>query len=221
MGQAVQVVIPTYRRPDSLLRVLDELWGTPGAIPVVVRHTADPATHHALSQVGVAGSLAVVLDTTVEPSGVTATNLGFAVTTTEWVVVGQDDIRYHPGWLAAALDCANRTGAEVIGLNDLLRPPETEWSVTWLVHRPYAVQHGLSVGYPGMVFHPGYRKNYADNELNETAKHRRVWAYAADAVTEHLHPTVRKSPSDRTYTDNERWHDADRALYRARKHLWS
>jgi hypothetical protein len=53
-----------------------------------------------------------------------------------------------------------------------------------------------------------------------TAKHRGVWAFAADSVVEHLHPAWGKAPDDDLYAAQRARMDASRQLFVRRARLW-
>lgn len=216
MGQPVQVVTPTYRRPGNIARLRDQIAETSDGVPLFVVHATDAES---MAAAGVA-RVHFVIDES-PPSGVNATNAGFRAATSEWVVIGQDDFRYIDGWLAEAQRVAEATGAMVVGLNDLFPGRDAQQiSVGWLVNRAFVMEHGLAVGYPGHIFCPEYRKNFADDELCQTAKARGVWAYAQDAIAEHLHPFVAKARPDLTYTANEAFQAEDEELFLRRRPLW-
>ena len=63
--------------------------------------------------------------------------------------------------------------------------------------REYAEQPTID-GQPGPCC-TRYRHWYVDDELIATARHRGVYAYAADARVRHLHYLVGAAPDDDTY----------------------
>lgn len=204
----VDVVIPTYKRTHMIPRLIAEMANTPGADPLFVVHASDEETLQALLD----ADCRYVIDYA-PPSGVNAANRGYQAVTSFWFVLTQDDIQHHEGWLENARITARDSGATVVGFND----GGTNWSVAWLMKRDQELSHGT----PGVIFNPGYGKNYADNELNEYAKARGIWAYSDKSLAEHLHPGFGKSPGDDTHAMGEEHIQADIALYAARKQLWS
>lgn len=125
-----------------------------------------------------------------------------------WLFLGSDDLLFHRGWLSAALD-AMTTVDGVVAVNDLFNPNGT----SCLVSLDYLAG--------GPVVHDGYRHNYADTELFETAKARRRFAYCATSIVEHLHWAAGKAPHDDTYARSDAVCDQDRATFDSRRHLWS
>lgn len=213
MGQSIQVIIPTYGRPEVIPVRDAEIVATPGAEPLFVVHESDLKSLKAVRELGAD----YVVDTQ-PPSGVNAANAGYRAVVTEWFVLSQDDIKHHHNWLAEALLTAMKTGAKVVGLNG---NGGTGHAVAWLIHRPYVQEHSLSIGEPNVIFNPGYTKNYADNELNDTAKARGVFAFSENSFAEHLHPGFNKSALDDTYMRPEADLGKDLALFTSRRHLWS
>lgn len=70
-----------------------------------------------------------------------------------WFLTAADDLRFHPGWLRAAISRHIRTGALVIGTNDLSNPYVMRglYATHLLVHRDW-VRLG-TIDEPGLIFH--------------------------------------------------------------------
>jgi glycosyltransferase involved in cell wall biosynthesis len=149
-------------------------------------------------------------------------NKGISMTTSEYVLLGADDLRFHEGWAQAALRVARETGAGVIGTNDLGNATVMRGlhSTHPLVRRSYIEKHG-TIDEPGLCLHEGYAHQWVDTELIETAKVRGQWAFAADSLVEHLHPFWRKGAMDSTYEKALSTSHADHALFQQRRQLWS
>lgn len=150
------------------------------------------------------------------------TNLGLRETTEPWLFLGADDLRFHPGWDAAALRAAQaRSGAGVIGTNDLGNPRVRRGllSTHSLVRRSYVSERGASLDGPGSIYHEGYDHNFVDEELCALARRRGVFAFARNSIVEHLHPhwmhrgRERKAAMDSTYELGMAGFDRDRRLY--------
>lgn len=161
-------------------------------------------------------------------------NHGIRITDEPWIFQAGDDIRFHPGWIDAALAAARdptlrpqpRQGvlapARVIGTNDLCNPRvmSGRHSVHNLVHRSYVEEHG-TIDEPGKLLHEGYRHNFCDDELIATARRRGEFVFARKAVVEHLHPLHTKGEMDRTYRLGQAGFDVDRRLHAMRRRLWA
>ena len=146
-------------------------------------------------------------------------NVGVQATDEALIFTGADDLEPHPGWLTAAL--ARMGGpVQVVGVNDLgtARVREGRHATSFLVDRRY-VQAG-TIDEPGVLMHPGYRHNYPDDELAETARLRGAIAFATDAIVEHLHPHFGNAPDDATYRLGRESFKADGRLFRSRRSLW-
>lgn len=138
-------------------------------------------------------------------------NLGVGATTEPYLFLGAEDVRFHPGWLTAALTYRS-DGVTVV--NDLHNPRGT----MALVSRAYA-ERGTVDG-PGLL-HEGYAHNFVDNELFETAHSRGKVAYCEDSIVEHLHPAAGKALDDAVYRLGRRRLEDDRRLYEQRRPLWA
>jgi hypothetical protein len=147
-------------------------------------------------------------------------NLGVRSNGADWFFLAADDLAFQPGWLEACLAVHEQTGALVIGTADLGNPMVRlgMHSTHTLVHRDYLEQG--TIDDPTRLLHEGYDHNCVDVEFVETAMWRQVWAFAAEARVEHLHPLWRKAQTDGTYRLGQTSHLADMQLLRARWHLW-
>jgi hypothetical protein len=158
-------------------------------------------------------------------SGGYAAKINYAARMVEadWYLTGADDLRFHPGWLSAAMRRHVATGALVVGTNDLVNPSVTRgfYATHLLVHRDY-VERG-TIDERGKIMHEGYSHNCPDTELVETAKTRSTWAFARDSHVEHLHPISQRVRvlDDATYRKGREHHQADKLLLAERRRLWT
>jgi hypothetical protein len=148
-------------------------------------------------------------------------NYGLSVTRSDWIFQGADDLRFHPGWLQEALQAGSRrAGGRVVGTQDLgnrmvMRGRHSTHS---LVHRSY-VEEG-TVDEPGKLMHEGYRHNFCDTEMVETALSRGEFIFARRAVVEHLHPNWKKGEMDATYKLGLGDFRVDQLHFMGRRKLW-
>jgi hypothetical protein len=136
------------------------------------------------------------------------------------IFLGAGDIAFRPGWWEACL--AKLTpGIGVVGTNDLGNPRTADGRLSThsLVTREYC-EWG-SIDRPGQLLHEGYWHEFVDDELCETAKHRRAWAHAPDAHVEHLHPDHGKRPADALDAQRQARMRQGQRLFTARRHLWT
>jgi hypothetical protein len=144
-------------------------------------------------------------------------NAGYQRTAEEWMLLVGDDVRFHPGWLQAALDAAGDR-YDVVSTNDLARDDLDRLAVHPLIRRSYIDDQGASWDGPGLVAHEGYRHWYVDREWSQVAGDRHALVYAADAVIEHLHPIWGKAATDPVYAAGQAAAQDDHRIYRRR---WS
>jgi hypothetical protein len=146
-------------------------------------------------------------------------NQGIEATSEPLVFTGADDLDFRPGWLAAA--CARMTPTVgIVGTQDLCNPKTIrgEHATHFLVARWYAEMGAIDGG----GFAPeAYEHNFVDNEILETAVHRGAYAFAHDAIVEHLHPMNGKSEIDSTYAKGTRTFARDRRRFSHRRELWA
>lgn len=149
-------------------------------------------------------------------------NEGFTLTTSEFCLLGADDLLFHEGWDTEALRVARATGAGVIGTNDLGNATVMRGlhSTHPLVRRSYVEDFG-TIDETGKCLHEGYAHQWVDTELVETAKMRGQWAFARESRVEHLHPFWKKGEMDTTYEKALSTSKDDHALYEQRRLLWS
>ncbi len=148
-------------------------------------------------------------------------NLAASVCDADWYFTGADDLRFHVGWLRAAIDKHISSGALVVGTNDLHNPSVVRgmYATHSLVHHEY-VKTG-TIDEPGKILHEGYSHNCCDTEMVETAKARGTFVFAADSRVEHLHPTFRGAPDDATYAKGREHHKADKLRLAGRRVMWT
>lgn len=212
----IQIIVPTYKRIQNIEKCFNNILETPDCEPLFVVHESDTDSLNEVKRLGAKYTIDKQ-----SPSGVNASNAGYWAVKTNWFVLSQDDIIFHKGWLDNALKHITK-GIKVVGLYDgYPYHLQSQHSVAWLINKNYVQKNSLSIGHKNVLFNPDYKKNYADNELNDTAKFRGVWAYASDSLAEHLHPGFNKSQIDSTYQMNENFLGDDRGLYNSRIHLWT
>lgn len=140
----------------------------------------------------------------------------------DFLFMGADDLRFHPGWIEAAIATHLDTGACVIGTNDggNSRVLAGVHSTHTLVTTGYLECGTADEPDSRKLLHEGYDHQHCDNEFIETAQHRRAYAHSHAAYVEHLHPLWGKSERDDTYAKAQRDSDADHRLFMSRQHLW-
>lgn len=117
------VIIPTYCRPQSLIRCLDALAAggvLPGRVIVVVRDT-DVETQAALTSWAAAEARLAVTSVPVTEAGqIAAMNAGLAAATEDIVAFIDDDTAPHPAWLGNLLRHYDDPTVGGVGGRDLI-----------------------------------------------------------------------------------------------------
>lgn len=216
MNEMVAVLIPTTGRAKQMLeRVTDLLEQSyPVGDPPFVYLAIPENDKKTLAAAEDLPPIRFIVKRPAKTTAVEGWNLAYAAAYADfadWFVLGADDIVWHPGWLAAALACAEKNKAQVIGLNDghtNLR----HYGAHYMVHRDFIKKHMGGVFIP-----PAYKSWWFDREICEKAHGLGLYAAAHDATAEHLHPEWGTAEMDDTYELGYPLHDEDRDLYQARK----
>ena len=147
-------------------------------------------------------------------------NLGCSLTEGEFIFLGADDLRFHPGWDRAALDRYDETGKAVLGTNDLGNSTVMagRHATHSLVHRSYLAEG--TIDETGKLLHEGYQHNWVDTEFVGTAMKRDQFVFCAESHVEHMHPFWHKGQNDATYEKGRQGYREDRRLYQKRRRLW-
>ena len=213
----VAILVPVLNRPGNVAPLLESIRAnTPE--PYVVVFLADPGDRAEQDAIAArAGPDVRVLS----PGGTYAKKINHGVRQTDalYVMLGADDVRFHPGWLEAA-KAAMTDGVQVVGLRDLIdRPTRPEHATHFLLTREAALMPCID-GSQGCL-HEGYRHWRTDDELIATATKRGMYVYAPGAVVEHRHPMTGAVPDDATYRKGRATARRDGKLFHRRERLWA
>ena len=221
-GGDLAIIIPLWRRVAHITRVYESaLASTPHARIVFVASEGDHAVTDALSR-------SDVPFTTIAGDGggvgdyATKINAGYRATSEPWLFTGADDLRFHSGWHETARTTAqHQPEVGVVGTADLgdARTMNGTHSTHSLVARWYA-DAGGSVDADHQIYHEGYAHWFCDDELIQTARARGAYVHAPDAVVEHLHVRVGKSPDDATYERGRATARLSQRRFQQRRVLW-
>lgn len=204
------------RRPQRVASLLESLRATAPAAKVLF--VTDPDDDAERAAIAVAG------EEFMDHAGTypQKINAAFRATWEPFVFLAADDLRFHDGWAEAALArMSARVG--VVGTNDLgnRRVLAGKHSTHSLVSRDYAMHRG-TLDQRDAVLHEGYRHNFCDDELVGTARKRHAFAFAPDAIVEHLHPNWRPEVGrDDVYDLGQASFEEDRRLWRQRRRRWN
>lgn len=222
MTAQILIIIPVLRRPQNAAKVAASIRNaTPDDVARIlfVASPGDEAEHDACRATG---ADLLVIDQEHGPGDYQRKiNTAYRTSTEPLLLLGADDIRFHPGWFHA-LEPHLDAGFHVIGTNDLgnARVMRGEHATHCVVTREYADTQG-TIDRRGEIMHEGYVHEYSDDELVQTAIMRDAWSFAEDSIVEHLHPDWGKAPTDELYDDQQRRMRASRQLFLDRRALWS
>jgi hypothetical protein len=208
----VGIIVPVLRRPAAAAPFMESWRGSvpAGSVVYAVTDADDVDTRRAWFEAG-----AVVLTSDRGSTYAQKVNYGLERTAEPWLLLLGDDVRFHPGWLAAALEAGAR--GPVVSTNDMGRDDLDRLAVHPMFSRDYLVQRGASFDGPGLIAHEGYKHWYVDQEFSYLAIERGALVYAPDAKIEHLHPIHGKAPMDDTYRLGQQAAADDARLWRIRQ----
>ncbi|MEN6302516.1 MAG: glycosyltransferase family 2 protein [Armatimonadia bacterium] len=244
----ITALIPSYGRPDSLLRCMDALAAAelpPDEIIVVVRDTDTPnrevADSWRLSHPY--SGLKVVMVS--EPGQIAAMNAGLAVATGDIICFPDDDCIPRPDWLkrlaAHYSDPAvvGAGGRDVVHVEGLPEPPTVSrvGLLTWygriignhhcnVTGGPRPVQHlkGVNMSFRRTLVPPLDRNirgpHYNDTELSLAVGRHGTLIFDPEAKVDHYPAPRVGSPGGRNLLDPKlAYLDAHDWMYMVRKHL--
>lgn len=214
---SIIIVVPVLHRPQRVVPLLENIRQvSPRGMRVLF--VATEIDRIEISALQKAGAEHIILPGPWRPGEFARkTNLAFQQTTEEWLFSGADDLVFHPGWAERALEAAERTGAGVVGTNDLGSPRVIagEHATHNLIRRSYVEEFG-TWDEMGKIYHEGYTHCFVDDELVMSAKQREQWVFASESVVEHRHPHWGKGNMDPVYRTGYRNFLKDKSLYRKR-----
>lgn len=187
------VVVPTYRRPRALAVVAERFAAATDRIYRIlfVIRPDDHPTRRAFERLQ---KRRPEVDAIEEAGPYRAgVNTGVRASFEPLILIGADDIKPHPGWLAAAKAyMSEKIG--YVSLNDLGNHDVMtgRYATLPLVARWYAASEGD-------LYFQGYTHTGCDVDASLRAQERGAYAYAPDAIMEHLHPAWGKGEVDATY----------------------
>lgn len=222
----VCIVVPVLNRPERIVPFIESVSrATTGFRLLFVATGTDRPEIEALAR---AGADYITPSADRQPGDYARKiNAGMRASTEPLIFTGADDLVFSPGWLEAAM-AKLADGIGVVGTNDLGNPDVVagRHATHSIVTRDYALEHG-TYDQPGVIYHEGYDHNFCDVEMVQTAIRRRAWAFAADSIVEHVHPSWKKAESDPTYElgkaqwrmDARTWNIRKRRLAAFTRHL--
>lgn len=218
----IVVLVPVLNRPGNAQKLVDSLAASEADAEIVFLCTVNDTDEIAACQATGARTEIVPWRPT-RGDWAKKINWGHKHTDEPYLLLGADDLHFHPRWDEYALRAARTTGAGVVGTNDLGNRwvMKGQLATHALVDRVYADESG-TIDEPGKILHEGYFHNWVDAELTETAVARGKFAFARQSHVEHLHPSWGKAEIDATYTRglDQSQFERDRNLLHKRRPLW-
>lgn len=213
---ACLIITPMLGRPESVAPLLASLEGTDDCRVLFICSPGDEPTIEACQKSGVE---TIIHDRPQGPGDYASkVNKAYRESVEPLLFLGASDLRFHSGWLAAAqMRLIAQIG--IVGTNDMANPrvKSGQHSTHSLVTRRYA-DLGIIDG-PGILYE-GYEHNFCDDEMVETAQHRRAFAFAMNSQVEHFHPLWKTAPMDATYELALAGFHQDKAKFLRRRQLW-
>lgn len=219
----VAILLPVLRRPQNIYPLVESILNTTNVSFDIV-FIVSPGDYAEISELDKLKQPYLIMEDNYEGRGDYARkiNAGFEEVEAEWYFTGADDIRFHANWFEEAMRTHDQTGACVVGTNDLGSPVVTsgQHATHSLVLRDYVLECG-TIDEPGKIFHEGYKHNFVDTELVQTAQWRGAWAFSRDSIVAHNHPDWRKGKTDDVYQIGKNTFRTDQQYFETRKRLWT
>lgn len=217
------ILIPVLRRPQNIAPLVESIYSSTQE-PFEILFIVSPGDHGEISELEKLKQFYIVMDASYEGNGDYARkiNHGFNKVEAEWYFLGADDLRFHPLWFEVAMETYEKTGACVIGTNDLGSPVVMagQHATHSLVLGEYIRECG-TIDEPGKVLHESYHHNFCDSELTATARWRGAWAFATNSRVQHHHPDWdRNIIRDEVYQIGKKSFRIDQQYFERRKRLW-
>lgn len=222
MSPKIVIVIPVLRRPHRAQLVINSILETTPIDVARVLFVATPGDDAEIEACRATGADVSVLGHGVRPGDYARKiNSAYLQTDEPLIFLGADDLQFHHGWYEAIVPHVE-DGFGVIGTNDLgnSRVMRGEHATHCVVTREYVDEFG-TIDKPDKILHEQYVHEYCDDELVGTAKFRNKWSFAPDSIVEHLHPLWGKAPTDELYDAQQSRMRQSKALFQARRRLWS
>jgi glycosyltransferase involved in cell wall biosynthesis len=213
MSEGVAVLVPVLNRPQNVRPLMEAIAATT-TVPYRVLFLCDVGDRAERDAIAVEGGWML------SPSGTYASkiNVGVRETDEPFVLLAADDVLPHPGWFEAARAAMAR-GAQVIGLNDLIERPTRPQHATHFLLTRAAAELPCIDGSPGPLCER-YMHWRTDDELIATATKRGMYAYAADAIVEHVNHPMIGGADDDTYRKGRARARQDGRTFMRRSRLW-
>lgn len=211
------ILIPTYKRPGKLQKVVDNLKeATHNSYTVYFCvEKDDKESYKAAKATG-----AKVFYNIYEPGCSNSVQTIYEKSKEPILFFANDDFFFLPEWDKLPIQTIESNDRMVVGVHD--GNPNTNYNAVFFFRREYIEKQSGVVDMPNRVLYP-YKHNYADTEFSQTAEARGVRAVCTAPCILHQHPSftwLGDFPDDPTYQKNIGTFAEDSNTYSNRLHLW-
>lgn len=212
----LDILLPTYKRPHALQKVVDN-----------IRETTKNSyeLYLGLENDDIEGMIAArntgahVVVNPYSPGYSNTIQVMYELSSSPIIFHANDDFLFLPNWDETPVAMFDTDWVQVVGVKQ--QASDTSCSAIQLFRRKYIQEQSGVMDMPNRVFYP-YNHNYQDTEMTLTAQHRGVWAKCDVPCIEHQHPGLTGiGTKDATYLKNDATAGIDEATFNGRKHLFS
>jgi len=210
------VFLPTYKRPDSLQKIVDNLKAnTKSSYTLYFGMEKDDIE-------GLKAAMstdATVLINKYSPGYSNTIQTLYESSKEPFFIHANDDFEFLPEWDLIPLSMFERQDLMVVGLKQ--QENDNGGSAISMVRRKYIEEQSGVIDMPNRVFFP-YPHHYVDTEFTYTARKRGVWAICDKWVINHRHYGFENDTKpDETNRKNDATSEQARQIFETRQHLWS
>lgn len=221
----IDILVPVLSRPQNAQPLVDSIRAHT-TVPYTITFVCSPGDDEEIAACLATGANVSVVNWQPGPGDAARKwNHGYQITANPHVFTAADDVTFTPGWDTEILRVANRTGAGMVGSNDMANPlvMRGKHSTHSLFSRHYIDSvGGTFTDGPGTIYCDKYDHQWIDTESVRAAMDREQWAFARRSVVAHHHPIFDRSVRmDPTYSKALGDASHDSALYKQRLQDWA
>lgn len=214
MAKTIDILVPTYKRPDSLQRLADNIHANTKSSFMLWFGVEEDDKASFDAAIKTEANVAVNRYT---PGYSNTIQTLYELSQGKFIIHANDDFDFHKDWDVEPLKLFKDPKIMVVGLKQT--EGDVHGSAISIFRRKYIEEMSGVIDMPNRVFYP-YHHNYVDTEFTETAQYRKVWVQCEPRVITHMHPGFTGLPADETYNKNAETSGLDRMTYISRCHLW-
>jgi len=217
--QSIAIILTTYHRHNRLPWLVSEVYRT-AQVPFNLYFAVEDDDHETIETVK------SLKGTTILCSGrtaVSAQNYAYTKTTESIVGLISDDLEFNDGWLRKVIEHFDSHPTIMVianGASDNGGQTCDRGCATFIMRREYIDKYG-AIDQPGVIYHPGYKHTFSDEEFWKTATFRGVACFHTGAWLIHSHWNLNtKYPHDETYHRSEAWGREDCETFQKRRNMF-